>query len=101
MSQIASHFAAMVDVDECERRRTERIDLYCRRWSRVINDAKLSGVVVERVARAVVDGRIDPESIESIVASIRTGREAGRVRCSGAYFVTCCKRVFAKECVPW
>jgi hypothetical protein len=97
---IAGLAASLAD-DALEARRIESIDRCGARIRAAVADAKLSDVVVQRVARAVVDERIDREAVEELLVRVRFGKADGSIRSSGAYFVCSVRRLFVAAGAKW
>lgn len=66
-----------------------------------VDDPEVHPSVDDRIAQAVADGRIPAEELHRTLASLRRQREAGRVRSSCAYWLTCARRLCQRHEVPW
>lgn len=65
----------------------------------VVRDPRMHASIPLKVARAVVERRVSPMEVGEVLEAIEANRST--IRCTGAYFVACVKRIFQRNEVPW
>ena len=66
-----------------------------------VGDANLAWPIIRKAARAACEGRISINWLARALVTIRNGRQTGRIKCPGSYFVISLKGQFRREGVPW
>jgi len=80
---------------------TDAVRKCARAIMRSVGDPEMHPSIPTKVARAVVERKLSPESIAELCDIIEAKRKAGQLEKPGAYFVASIKRLFQRNDIPW
>jgi hypothetical protein len=95
------HFSAVLRELPTTDLNLEKVRRIARELYQRVGDTNTHPSIWEKAARIIADGKIEPQRIDEILASLEKGKRAGRIQKPGAYFSECLRRDCARLELPW